>query len=171
MTTAVYPGSFDPLTMGHLDVITRAAGVFDTVTIGIAHNAAKTGHHLFDLETRQELARNCTAHLGNVQVDVIEGLLADYCREKHATVIVKGLRNGTDLDAEVPMALLNRDLGGPETLFLTATPLHAHVSSSLVKDVASHGGDISALVPAPVHAAMATIFDIPATAPTERNDS
>ncbi|WP_172120815.1 pantetheine-phosphate adenylyltransferase [Actinomyces faecalis] len=147
MTLAVYPGSFDPITKGHLDVVARACTLFDRVVVGIAHNAAKSGHHLFDAEVRARLARQALADLPGAEVDLVPGLLADYCRERGATAIVKGLRNGTDLDAEVPMALLNRDLGGPETVFLTAAPAHAHVSSSLVKDVARHGGDVSGLVP------------------------
>ena len=136
MTLAVYPGTFD------------------RVVVGVAHNAAKRGRHLFDLDERLELARACLAHLSGVDVDVVPGLLADYCRERGAEAIVKGLRNGTDLDAEVPMALLNRDLGGPETVFLAAAGPHAHVSSSLVKDVAGHGGDVSGLVPDVVLAAL-----------------
>ena len=147
MTLAVYPGSFDPMTKGHLDVVSRARTLFDGVVVAVAHNAAKAGHYLFDVETRLNLARQAVAHLPGVEVDLVPGLLADYCRQRGATAIVKGLRNGTDLDSEVPMALLNRDLGGPETVFLVAAPAHAHVSSSLVKDVARHGGDVSALVP------------------------
>lgn len=154
MTLAVYPGSFDPITTGHLDVVARALTLFDRVVVGIAHNAAKSGHHLFDAETRLSLARQALAQLPGAEVDLVPGLLADYCRGRGATAIVKGLRNGTDLDVEVPMALLNRDLGGPETVFLAAAPAHAHVSSSLVKDVARHGGDVSALVPPVVAAAL-----------------
>nr|WP_300340375.1 pantetheine-phosphate adenylyltransferase [Actinomyces sp.] len=147
MTLAVYPGSFDPITKGHLDVVARACSLFDRVVVGIAHNAAKSGRHLFDAETRLSLARQALADLPGAEADLVPGLLADYCRRRGATAIIKGLRNGTDLDAEVPMALLNRDLGGPETVFLVAAPAHAHVSSHLVKDVARHGGDVSALVP------------------------
>ena len=154
MTLAVYPGTFDPITLGHVDVVTRARTVFDRVVVGVAHNAAKRGRHLFDLDERLELARASLAHLSGVEVDVVPGLLADYCRERGAGAIVKGLRGGTDLDAEVPMALLNRDLGGPETVFLAAAGAHARVSSSLVKDVAGHGGDVSGLVPAAVLAAL-----------------
>lgn len=143
---AVYPGTFDPITLGHVDVVTRACTVFDEVVLGVAHNAAKAGRHLFDIDTRLELACSSLAHLPGVSVEVVPGLLADFCRERGAIAIVKGLRNATDLDAEVPMALLNRDLGGPETVFRMAAPAHAHVSSSLVKDVAGHGGDVSRLV-------------------------
>ena len=147
MSLAVYPGSFDPLTLGHVDIVARATTLFDVVVIGIAHNAAKAGHYLLDAEERLALARASTSHLPGVEADIVPGLLADYCRGRGANAIIKGLRNGGDLDAEAPMALLNRDLGAPETVFLTASPIHAHISSSLVKDVAGYGRDISALVP------------------------
>ncbi|MDO4242664.1 MAG: pantetheine-phosphate adenylyltransferase [Actinomyces sp.] len=155
MTVAVYPGTFDPITLGHVDVVRRACSVFDRVVVGVAHNAAKAGSHLFDLERRVALARAALAPLPGVEVAVVPGLLADFCRERGAGAIVKGLRSGSDLDAEVPMALLNRDLGAPETVFLVAAPAHAHISSSLVKDVARHGGDVSALVPPGVVVALA----------------
>ncbi|WP_223908038.1 pantetheine-phosphate adenylyltransferase [Actinomyces capricornis] len=147
MSLAVYPGSFDPLTLGHLDIATRAAALFGTVVIAVAHNTSKAGRHLLSAEDRLDLARRATAGLAGVEVDLVPGLLADYCRSRGASAIVKGLRSGSDLDAELPMALLNRDLGAPETVFLTAAPAHAHISSSLVKEVAAHGGDVSGLVP------------------------
>ena len=147
MRLAVYPGSFDPLTLGHVDIASRATTLFDVVVIGVAHNAAKAGRHLFDVEERLALARTSTSHLPGVEVDLVPGLLADYCRQRGASAIIKGLRNGSDLDAELPMALLNRDLGAPETVFLTASPAYAHISSSLVKDIAGYGRDVSALVP------------------------
>ena len=147
MRLAVYPGSFDPLTLGHVDIASRATTLFDVVVIGVAHNAAKAGRHLLDVEERLALARTSTSHLPGVEVDIVPGLLADYCRQRGASAIIKGLRNGSDLDAELPMALLNRDLGAPETVFLTASPAYAHISSSLVKDIAGYGRDVSALVP------------------------
>ena len=147
MRLAVYPGSFDPLTLGHVDIASRATTLFDVVVIGVAHNAAKAGRHLLDVEERLALARTSTSHLPGVEVDLVPGLLADYCRGRGASAIIKGLRNGSDLDAELPMALLNRDLGAPETVFLTASPAYAHISSSLVKDIAGYGRDVSALVP------------------------
>ena len=147
MSLAVYPGSFDPLTLGHVDIAARATTLFDVVVIGIAHNAAKAGRHLLDADERLSLARDSTSHLPGVEVDIVPGLLADYCTQRGASAIIKGLRNGSDLDAELPMALLNRDLGAPETVFLTASPAYAHISSSLVKDVAGYGRDVSALVP------------------------
>ena len=154
MSLAVYPGSFDPLTLGHVDIAARATTLFDVVVIGIAHNAAKAGRHLLDVHERLRLAKEATSHLPGVEVDIVPGLLADYCSRRGASAIIKGLRSGSDLDAELPMALLNRDLGGPETVFLAAAGPHAHVSSSLVKDVAGHGGDVSGLVPAAVLAAL-----------------
>ena len=147
MRLAVYPGSFDPLTLGHVDIASRATTLFDVVVIGVAHNAAKAGRHLLDVEERLALVRASTSHLPGVEVDLVPGLLADYCRQRGASAIIKGLRNGSDLDAELPMALLNRDLGAPETVFLTASPAYAHISSSLVKDIAGYGRDVSALVP------------------------
>lgn len=147
MSLAVYPGSFDPLTLGHVDIASRATTLFDVVVIGVAHNAAKAGRHLLDVEERLALVRTSTSHLPGVEVDLVPGLLADYCRQRGASAIIKGLRNGSDLDAELPMALLNRDLGAPETVFLTASPAYAHISSSLVKDIAGYGRDVSALVP------------------------
>lgn len=154
MALAVYPGTFDPITLGHVDVVERALTMFDEVIVAVAQNAAKAGRQLFGADERVRLARESLAHLPAVRVDVVPGLLATYCRDRGASAIVKGLRNGTDLDAELPMALLNRDLGGPETVFLAAAPAHAHVSSSLVKDVARHGGDVSHLVPGSVLAAL-----------------
>ena len=154
MSLAVYPGSFDPLTLGHVDIAARATTLFDVVVIGIAHNAAKAGRHLLDADERLSLARDSTSHLPGIDVALVPGLLADYCRGRGANAIIKGLRNGSDLDAELPMALLNRDLGGPETVFLAAAGAHARVSSSLVKDVAGHGGDVSGLVPDVVLAAL-----------------
>ena len=158
MSLAVYPGRFDPLTLGHVDIAARAAALFDIVVIGIAHNAAKVGRHLLDAEERLSLARASTSRLPGVEVDLVPGLLADYCRRRGARAIIKGLRNGSDLDVELPMALLNRDLGAPETVFLTASPAHAHISSSLVKDVAGYGRDVSGLVPPAVAHALKTRF-------------
>ena len=156
MRLAVYPGSFDPLTLGHVDIASRATTLFDVVVIGVAHNAAKAGRHLLDVEERLALARTSTSHLPGVEVDLVPGLLAGYCRQRGASAIIKGLRNGSDLDAELPMALLNRDLGAPETVFLTASPAYAHISSSLVKDIAGYGRDVSALVPPAVARTLGT---------------
>ena len=166
MRLAVYPGSFDPLTLGHVDIASRATTLFDVVVIGVAHNAAKAGRHLLDVEERLALVRASTSHLPGVEVDLVPGLLADYCRQRGASAIIKGLRNGSDLDAELPMALLNRDLGAPETVFLTASPAYAHISSSLVKDVAGYGRDVSALVPPAVARALEARLASAGTQPT-----
>ena len=145
MTLAVCPGSFDPLTLGHLDVVRRATGLFDEVVVGVAVNARKT--YLFDDATRVELAREAVAGLPGVRVELVDGLLADFCRTIGADAIVKGLRGAADFDNEQAMALLNRHLTGVETLFVLGDPGLAHVASSYVKDVAKHGGPIDDLVP------------------------
>mgnify|MGYP000898604116 CR=1 FL=1 len=156
MTTAVCPGSFDPVTLGHLDVVRRARSMFDRVVVGVARNAGKTP--LLDLDTRVALARAALADIDGVEVAPVPGLLVDFCREVGAAAIVKGLRGGADYDAEVPMALMNRHLVGIETIFVTGDPALAHIASSLVKDVARYGGDVSDLVPAPVLPALAGAF-------------
>jgi len=156
MTTAVCPGSFDPVTLGHLDVVRRARSMFDHVVVGIAKNAGKSP--LLDLDERVRLARAALADVPGVEVAVVPGLLVDFCAEVGAAAIVKGLRGGADYDAEVPMALMNRHLTGVETVFVTGDPNLAHVASSLVKDVARHGGDVSDLVPPGVADALAAAF-------------
>lgn len=171
MSLAVYPGSFDPLTLGHVDIAARATTLFDVVVIGIAHNATKAGRHLLDVEERLSLARASISRLPGVEVDLVPGLLADYCRQRGATAIIKGLRNGSDLDAELPMALLNRDLGAPETVFLTASPAHVHISSSLVKDVAGYGRDVSTLVPPAVARALESRLTETSRPSSQTNDS
>ncbi len=155
MSLAVCPGSFDPITLGHLDIARRARGIFEEVVIAVAHNAGKS--YLFELEQRVELARAAVAGL-DIRVAVVEGLLADYCRDVGATAIVKGLRGGADLDGEAPMAVVNRHLVGVETVFLVSEGSHAHIASSLVKDVARHGGDVTELVPPAVATALTTAF-------------
>ena len=145
MTIAVCPGSFDPLTLGHVDVVRRARGMFDEVVVGIARNSSKSA--LLGVDERVALARTALAGVDGVRVDVVEGLLADFVREVGAGAIVKGLRGGADFDAELPMALMNRHLTGVETVFVVGDPALAHVASSLVKDVARFGGSIDDLVP------------------------
>jgi pantetheine-phosphate adenylyltransferase len=149
---AVVPGSFDPITLGHLDVVERAARLFDAVIVGVAENSAKLG--LLSIATRIELIEDCTGHLDNVQVARVPGLLAEFCREVGAIAIVKGLRGGQDWGHEEPMALVNKELTGIETVFLAAAPTWGHVSSSLVKDVVRHGGNISPYVTPAVEAAL-----------------
>ena len=145
MTTAVCPGSFDPITLGHLDVVRRARSLFDEVVVGVAQNSSKTA--LLSVEARVELARAALDGLDGVRVEVIPGLLADFVREVGAVAVVKGLRGGADFDAETPMALMNRHLTGVETVFVIGDTALAHIASSLVKDVARFGGEIDDLVP------------------------
>ncbi|SDO70535.1 Phosphopantetheine adenylyltransferase [Pedococcus dokdonensis] len=139
------PGSYDPVTLGHSDVIRRAAGLYDEVVVAVMHNPAKRG--TFTPEERRDLIVDTCADLDNVRVELFAGrLLVDVARELEATAIVKGLRGGTDFAYELPMALMNRHLTGIETVFLPGDPSLEHISSSLVKEVAAHGGDISGLV-------------------------
>lgn len=142
----VCPGSFDPVTSGHLDVIARAAALFDEVVIAVLTNPAKAG--LFTLDERLEMLTESVAGQDRVRVEAVRGgLLVDYCRSIGAVAVVKGLRSGTDFAYELPMALMNRHLTGLETVFLPGEPRFEHVSSSLVKEVAGHGGDVRGLVP------------------------
>ena len=155
MRIAVVPGSFDPVTLGHLDVIGRTAKLFDHVFVVVTHNPGKSA--LLPVDERVRLLEESLADAGidGVQVDSwSEGLLVDYCRRVGAEAIVKGLRSATDAAYETPMALVNRDLAGVETLFLVAQPATSHVSSSLVRQVASLGGDVSPYVPRAVAAAL-----------------
>lgn len=151
VTIAVCPGSFDPLTLGHLDIVRRARSLFDEVVLGVARNSSKSA--LLSAEQRVEIARaalDATPGLEDVRVEIVPGLLMDFCREVGAAAVVKGLRGGADFDAELPMALMNRHLEGVETVFVPGDPALAHVASSLVKDVARFGGPIDDLVPAGV---------------------
>jgi pantetheine-phosphate adenylyltransferase len=152
MTHAVCPGSFDPPTLGHLDIIGRAARLFDVVTVAVLVNPNKSG--LFDTAERLELLRATTAGWDNVTVDSFKGLLVDYCRRRRITAIVKGLRAVSDFDYELQMAQMNSGLADVDTLFIPTSPEHSFLSSSLVKQVASYGGDVSALLPPEVNAAL-----------------
>ncbi len=152
---AVVPGSFDPVTLGHLDVIRRAARLFDRLHVLVTHNPGKQS--LLPADRRVALIEQVLSEAGvqGVQVDSwSQGLLVDYCRRVGAEVLVKGLRSPTDAAYETPMALVNRDLAGVETLFLVADPATSHVSSSLVRQVAALGGDIAPYVPAAVARAL-----------------
>jgi pantetheine-phosphate adenylyltransferase len=150
MTIAVCPGSFDPVTLGHLDIVRRTRLLFSDVVVAVAYNSTK--QPLLPVDVRVELARAAIADAGidGVRVAAVPGLLIDLCRDLGATVIVKGLRGGADFDAELPMALMNRHIGDVETVFVIGDPRLAHIASSLVKDVARHGGQIDDLVPAGV---------------------
>lgn len=157
---AICPGSYDPVTLGHLDVVRRAAELFDVVVAAVVRNHAKAT--LFDADERARLIRVSLAAdpvTAGVRVDLVpDGLLVDYARSVGAVAVVKGLRSGTDFAYELPMARMNRHLTGIETVFLPGEPSYEHISSSMVKEVARLGGDVSALVPPVVLAALATRF-------------
>ena len=148
MKKAVCPGSFDPITNGHLDVIERASHLFDEVVIAVLVNNSKSS--LFTIEERIVLARDCVKHLPNVKVDMWSGLLVDYCRENKVDAIVKGLRAVSDFDYELQMAQMNLQLKGVDTLLMATKPAYSFLSSSLVREIARYGGDVSNLVPAGV---------------------
>ena len=139
------PGSFDPVTNGHLDVISRAAKLADEVIVAVLVNRNKQG--LFTLDERIEMLRESLTDYKNVRVDAFEGLLVDYCVANDIPAIIKGLRVIGDFDYELQMAQMNLDLAGVETLFMATNPVYSFLSSSLVKEVATFGGDVSGLVP------------------------
>ena len=145
MRRCVCPGSFDPVTNGHLDVIERAAGLFDEVVIAVLVNVSKEG--LFSVDERIAMLREVAGHLPNVVVESFDGLLVDYCRQRDIPAVVKGLRAVTDFDYELQMAQMNHRLTRLETLFVATNPEYSYLSSSLVKEVAAYGGDVSGLVP------------------------
>ncbi|HEY2043177.1 MAG TPA: pantetheine-phosphate adenylyltransferase [Jatrophihabitans sp.] len=151
---AVCPGSFDPVTNGHLDIISRAADLYDEVVVAVLIN--KTKSSLFDVEERLELLGKVTVSYPNVRVDSFHGLLVDYCRSHQIPVIVKGLRAVSDFDYELQMAQMNRGLAGVDTLFMPTNPEYSFLASSLVKEIATYGGDVSSLVPKLVHERMLT---------------
>ena len=148
----VVPGSFDPVTLGHLDVIERAAGLFDELHVLVVHNPSKTA--LLPIAQRVSLIEQAVAEAQMPTNIVVTswsvGLLVDYCTDVGASVLVKGIRSQIDVAYETPMAIVNRDLAGVETIFMLPNPAHAHVSSSLVRQVASLGGDVRPYVPAAV---------------------
>jgi pantetheine-phosphate adenylyltransferase len=145
MRRAVCPGSFDPITNGHLDIIERASRLFDEVVVAVLINKSKA--NLFTVEERIELIQEATAGFPNVSVESSHGLLVDFCRTRGIQAIVKGLRAVSDFDYELQMAQMNNSLAGVETLFMSTNPQYAFLSSSLVKEVTRYGGDVSRLVP------------------------
>ena len=145
MRRVVCPGSFDPVTNGHLDVIERASKLYDEVVVAVLVNVNKSG--LFAVDERIELLEAVTKDYGNVTVTSFHGLLVDFCREHDIPAIIKGLRAVSDFDYELQMAQMNHSLSGVETLFVATNPLYSFLSSSLVKEVARYGGDVSGLVP------------------------
>lgn len=150
MRKAVCPGSFDPVTNGHLDVFARAAHLADEVVILVAINKNKAG--TFSIEERMDMLREVVAPYPNIKVDSFMGLLVDYCKANEVQAIVKGLRAVTDFDYELQMAQMNYRLTGIETLFVSTNPIYSYLSSSLIKEVANFGGDIDGLLPDPVQA-------------------
>jgi pantetheine-phosphate adenylyltransferase len=152
MRRAVCPGSFDPVTLGHLDIVERSSKIYDEVTVAVLVNKKKSS--LFTVDERIDLLTRITAEYGNVKVDSFHGLLVDYCRARDIPVIVKGLRAISDFDYELQMAQMNHGLAGVETMFMTTNPLYSFLSSSLVKEVATYGGDVSGLVPPLVHSTL-----------------
>ena len=152
MRRAVCPGSFDPITFGHLDIISRASAHFDHVVIAVLENRTKSS--LFTVDERIEMIQETTSHLSNVSVDSWSGLLVDYCKSNSIQAIVKGLRAVTDFDYELQMAQVNLQGSGVETMFMATSPVHSFLSSSLVKELAHYGGDVSTMVPASINAAL-----------------
>jgi pantetheine-phosphate adenylyltransferase len=144
----VCPGSFDPVTNGHLDIISRAAAMYDEVVVAVLINVTKQG--LFTVDERVELLREVTSEYGNVRIDRFHGLLVDFCAANGITAVVKGLRAVSDFEYEMQMAQMNYRMAKIETLFMTTNPLYSFLSSSLIKEIARYGGDVSGLVPEPV---------------------
>jgi pantetheine-phosphate adenylyltransferase len=145
MRRAVCPGSFDPITNGHVDVIERSSALFDEVIVVVGINQSK--NRLFEPDERVEMIREAVAHIENVKVDTFRGLLVDFCVAHDVKVIVKGLRAVSDFDYELQMGQMNHSLAAVDTLFMPADPHYSFLSSSLVKEVATYGGDVSGLVP------------------------
>jgi len=154
--TVVCPGSYDPVTNGHIDIITRAAANFEKVVVGVVNNPVRKSKTLFTADERCELIREATRHLDNVEVEIFSTLLVEFAREHGATAILKGLRAISDFEYEFEMAQLNRKLDpGIESLYVIASPHYSFLSSTGVKEMATFGGDVSDLVPEPVARALA----------------
>ena len=152
MKSAVCPGSFDPITFGHLDIIERASRHFEQVIVAVLENRTKAS--LFSVQERMDMIRENTKKFPNVIVDSWRGLLVDYCRKNGVDAIVKGLRAVTDFDYELQMAQVNLQAAQVETMFMATAPTHSFLSSSLVKELAHYGGDVSSMVPPNVNAAL-----------------
>jgi pantetheine-phosphate adenylyltransferase len=154
---AVYPGSFDPITKGHIDVLERSSKIFDRIIIAVVHNLTKNA--MFSLEERVEMIRQSSAHIPNIEIECFSGLLANYLIEKQACAIIRGLRTVTDFEYEMHMAMINRELI-PEidTIFITADKNYIFISSSGVKEAAMAGGNVEALVPPSVNRALKEKF-------------
>jgi pantetheine-phosphate adenylyltransferase len=156
MKLALYPGTFDPFTFGHLDILERSLSIFDRVEVTVAVNAEKK--LLLEVDERCELIRKCTAHLDRIEVAVHEGLIVERARERGAVALIRGLRQVSDFDYEMRMAVANREMNSDlETIFLPASGIHAFVSATIVRDIHRWNGDVSPFVPAPVAEALARI--------------
>ena len=152
MKSAVCPGSFDPITFGHLDIIERASSQFDEVIVAVFVNRKKSG--LFTIQERMEMIQENVEKFKNVRVDTGDGLLVEYCKRNSVQAIVKGLRAVTDFDYELQMAQVHIQASGVETMFMATSPTHSFLSSSIVKELAHFGGDVSSMVPANVNKAL-----------------
>lgn len=153
MRNAVCPGSFDPVTNGHLDVFERASAMYDTVTIAVLTNSSKSA--LFTIEERIKFITDACAEWPNIRVVSFQGLLVDFCKQNDISIIVKGLRAVSDFDYELQMAQMNYRLAKVETSFIATNPEYGYLSSSLIKEISRHGGDVSGLVPSNVLTALA----------------
>jgi pantetheine-phosphate adenylyltransferase len=158
LATALCPGSFDPVTNGHLDIIERTARHFDDVIVAVSRNPQKA-KSLFTLEERQAMLDEVTDHLGNVRIELFTGLLVDFAQDLGAQAIVKGLRAVSDFDYELQMAQMNQRLTGIDTFFISTSPQYSFLSSSLVREVARFGGDVTSMVPKTVGDRLAQLFD------------
>ncbi|MEW2357417.1 pantetheine-phosphate adenylyltransferase [Spirillospora sp. NPDC029432] len=156
MRRVVCPGSFDPVTNGHLDIISRASRLYDEVVVAVLINKTKQG--LFSIEERIEMLEEVTKEYGNVKIDKWHGLLVDFCRQNDIPMIVKGLRAVSDYEYELQMAQMNHRMAGVETMFMSTNPLYSYLSSSLMKEVVKYGGDVSGLIPDIVHARLTERF-------------
>ncbi|XVQ13164.1 pantetheine-phosphate adenylyltransferase [Spirillospora sp. CA-255316] len=153
MRRVVCPGSFDPVTNGHLDIVSRASRLFDEVVVAVMINKTKQG--LFSVDERIEMLEEVTKEYGNVKIDKWHGLLVDFCRQNDIPMIVKGLRAVSDYEYELQMAQMNHRMAGVETMFMSTNPLYSYLSSSLMKEIVKYGGDVSGLIPEAVHARLA----------------
>jgi len=154
---ALCPGSFDPVTLGHLDIIERTSRHFDVVIVAVIRNPQKT-QSLFSLEERQQMLKEGTAHLPNIRIEFFKGLLVEFAKDHGADAIVKGLRAVSDFDYELQMAQMNQQLTGIDTFFISTSPQYSFLSSSLVREVAKFGGDVSSMVPKHVAHRLSEMF-------------
>lgn len=145
MKRAVFPGSFDPITLGHVDIINRALPLFDEIIVAIGTNAAKT--YMWSLDVRQALIESAFANNSKVTVKAYNGLTADFCKDEEAQFILRGLRNTTDFNYEQTIAQANAKVNGVDSVFMVCSPEFSHISSSIVRDIARNGGNIDSLIP------------------------